>query len=531
MRYFVFLVTIFLSGLFGFLVWRQDWIYLWGLVAFGPLALLGIYDLLQRRHSVLRNYPVIGHLRWLFEEIRPELRQYFFASDTEEEPFNREQRSLVYQRAKDVEDKTPFGTQLDVYEAEYSWLSHSIVPVEPGQASCQVNIGGPDCKQPYSSSVLNISAMSFGSLSGRAIQALNRGAKMGGFAHDTGEGSISRYHRAEGGDLIWEIGTGYFGCRRPDGGFSQERYKEQAVLDQVKMVEVKLSQGAKPGHGGILPASKLTEEIAEAREVPMGEDVVSPSSHSAFRTPLEMMEFLALLREGANGKPVGFKLCIGHRWEFLALLKAMIETGIKPDFIVIDGAEGGTGAAPIEFSNHIGTPLIEGLTFARNALVGAGLKEEVSLGAAGKIISAFDMVRVLSLGADYCLAARAFMFALGCVQSRKCHTNDCPTGVATQDPIRQNALIVENKAKRVCNFHRNTVEALREVLSAAGLSSPSELRRHYFYHRDGDGVAYPADARGVWLESGSLLEKNIHPAFADDWAMADTASFRPRSIW
>ncbi|MFV2090434.1 MAG: FMN-binding glutamate synthase family protein, partial [Pseudomonadales bacterium] len=471
LRFIPFLVIAVLALFFAHLAEDSSHNYLWAFSVLGPLTLLGVWDLLQKRHAVRRNYPIIGHLRWLLEEIRPELRQYFFTGDKEETPFDRDQRSLVYQRAKDVEDKMPFGTKLNVYEKNYSWLNHSMAPRPITEQACRTRVGGPDCKQPYSASVLNISAMSFGALSGNAITALNRGAKLGNFAHDTGEGSISHYHRAGGGDLIWEIGTGYFGCRNADGSFCVDTFAARAAEDQVRMVEIKLSQGAKPGHGGILPAAKVTAEIAEARDVPLGEDVISPPAHSAFSTPVGMMEFIAMLREKSGGKPVGFKLCVGHRWEFLALCKAMVKTEITPDFIVVDGSEGGTGAAPLEYSDHIGTPLIDGLTFVQNALIGSGLRGKIRVAASGKVISAFDMVKLMALGADWVNAARAFMFAIGCIQSQSCHTNRCPTGVATQDKRRQTALDVDDKAQRVFSYHRNTIHALTEILSSAGLSS------------------------------------------------------------
>lgn len=532
-RYTAFYLIAGLAILFGYLALNSSspyyGAYYWAFGLLGLLALLGVWDVIQTRHAVLRNYPVIGHLRWLFEEIRPELRQYFFAGDKEEEPFDRDERSLVYQRAKDVEDDAPFGTKLDVYEENYAWLNHSIAPRPISEEACRTMVGGADCKQPYLASVLNISAMSFGALSGNAIAALNKGARLGNFAHDTGEGSISSYHRSGGGDLIWEIGTGYFGCRQADGSFCPDTFRERAGEDQVKMIEIKLSQGAKPGQGGLLPAAKLTPEIAEARDVPLGEDVVSPPSHSAFSTPIEMMEFIATLREKSAGKPVGFKLCVGHRWEFLGLTKAMLKTGITPDFIVVDGSEGGTGAAPLEFSDHIGTPLSEGLSFVQNALVGTGLRDRICIAASGKVLSAFDMVKLMSLGADWVNAARAFMFAAGCIQSRACHTNRCPTGVATQDKRRQAALDVDDKARRVFNYHKNTIHAFSEVLSSAGLESPEDLRHYHFWVRDGDAVAHPAEERGQWIDKGSLLDGTAHARILRYWDMAQAESFHPKS--
>ena len=413
------------------------------------LTAVGIYDLQQTHHAVLRNYPIIGHLRFMFEYVRPEIRQYFLESETEATPFSRAQRTLVYTRAKSQASNRPFGTQLDVRAVGYEWINHSIKPTQLDGHDFRVTVGGAACQQPYRISLFNVSAMSFGALSANAIMSLNRGAKLGGFAHDTGEGSISRHHRSQGGDLIWEIGSGYFGCRDENGHFSPERFTENARTEQVKMIEIKLSQGAKPGHGGVLPASKVTAEIAEARGVPMGQDCISPASHSRFSTPLELMAFIEELRTLSGGKPVGFKLCIGHPWEWFAIVKAMLQTGTRPDFIVVDGAEGGTGAAPLEFSDHMGMPLQEGLRLVHNTLVGTHLRDEIRLGASGKIISAFDMARTLALGADWCNSARGFMFALGCIQAQTCHSGNCPTGVTTQDPKRQLALVVTDKAERV----------------------------------------------------------------------------------
>ena len=507
------------------LAWDTNWY--WLLLLTLPLTILGFRDIFQTRHNLLRNYPLMAHLRWVFEGIRPEIRQYLLESDTDAIPFSREQRALVYGRAKNTVDVHPFGTDLDVYGEQYSWLNHSTAPSEK-QASCFCTIvGGPQCDKPYNASVYNISAMSFGALSANAIRALNKGAKMGNFAHDTGEGSISRYHREFGGDLIWEIGTGYFGCRNKDGSFSPEMFAEQASHDQVKMIEIKLSQGAKPGHGGVLPGDKVSAEIAAARNVTVGEDCLSPSAHSAFNTPIELLEFILQLRTLSGGKPVGFKLCIGHRWEFLAIIKAILETGIIPDFIVVDGGEGGTGAAPLEFSNHIGTPLLEGLLFVHNALYGTRLRDQIKIGASGKIISAFDMVRTMSLGADWCNAARGFMFALGCVQSRSCHTNRCPVGVATQDPRRQRALVVEDKSDRVYHFHKNTLNALAEVVAAAGLDHPCQLRPYHFYLRSAPNMAIPGNMALDFLEPGELLEGTENPLFKINWALAQANSFAP----
>ena len=524
-RYIVFSLAVVLTFLFLILAAENPHFY-WGVAIFGLLSTLGTWDVVQWQHSVLRNYPIVAHLRFVFEGLRPELRQYFFESNLSGAPFNREQRSLVYQRAKNTEDKLPFGTELDIYSQEYAWLNHSASPAPLSKDAFRVDIGGPECSKPYSASIYNISAMSFGALSANAIRALNKGAKLGNFAHDTGEGGLSRYHRENGGDVIWEIGSGYFGCRNSDGSFNPETFAEQASIDQVKMVEIKISQGAKPGHGGVLPGPKVTAEIAKARHVPEGVDCVSPSAHSAFSTPMEMMEFIATLRELCGGKPVGFKLCIGHRWEFLAMCKAMLETGIHPDFIVIDGGEGGTGAAPVEFSNHVGTPLRGGLTFAHNALVGSNLREHIKLGASGKIVSAFDIIGALAMGADWCNSARGFMFAVGCIQSRSCHTNRCPVGVATQDPHRQRALVVPQKAERVHQFHHNTVEALSEIIAAAGLNHPAEILPRHFYIRLGGPATMSADRGGTWLRPGSLLDDSAPEDYREYWAMAKADSFR-----
>ena len=453
------------------------------LAIFSFLAIVGIYDRMQTKVAILRNYPVIGHLRFMLEFIRPEIRQYFIEGDNDETPFSKEQRTLVYSRAKAVPDQIPFGTTLDVMAPGYQWINQSLVPTHLPSHDFRVEIGGKDCTQKYSASIFNISAMSFGSLSANAILALNLGAKQGGFAHDTGEGSISHYHRVYGGDLIWEIGSGYFGCRNQDGTFNAEKYTQNALDPQVKMVEIKLSQGAKPGHGGILPGPKVTAEIAAARGVKEGESCISPSSHSAFSTPLEMMHFVKQLRDLSGGKPVGFKLCIGHPWEWFGIVKAMLETNIYPDFIVVDGSEGGTGASPVEFTNHVGTPLQEGLRLVHNTLVGVNLRDQIKIGCSGKIISAFDMAVAFALGADWCNSARGFMFAIGCIQAQVCNTGFCPTGVTTQDPVRQKALVVPNKADRVYNFHKETLKTLKELVEAAGLHHPGEIDAPHIVRR------------------------------------------------
>lgn len=529
MRYSTLAGVIVLSfiSLIAALIWSA-WMLI-PLAVFVGMSLLGLHDVRQPQHSILRNYPVLGHMRFLFEGIRPEIRQYLIESDQDEEPFSRDARSLVYQRAKGQEDKRPFGTRMRVYDAGYSWVTHSVVPVEIKDTDFRVKIGGSACQKPYSASLYNISAMSFGSLSGNAIEALNTGAKLGGFAHDTGEGSVSRYHKEGGGDLIYQVASGYFGCRAADGTFDPEKFKVTAALEQIKMIELKLSQGAKPGHGGMLPASKISPEIAEARGVPMGKDCVSPPAHSAFSTPLEMMRFIGQLRELSGGKPVGFKLCIGHRREFMCIVKAMLETKILPDFIVVDGTEGGTGAAPVEFSNHMGMPMVEGLTFVHNTLRGAGIRDQVKIGAAGKVVSSFDIARALALGADWCNSARGFMFAIGCIQAQACHTNHCPVGVATQDPMRSRALDVDSKSKRVARFHENTLKALGEMTGAAGLSHPGEFMPQHLMLRMGDKIMAEGSEAYPYLPDGFLLDSkyDIGADYRKRWARADAASFAP----
>ncbi len=489
------------------------------------LTALGIYDLIQPFHSLLRNYPIAGHLRFLLEEVRPEIRQYFLESDIDGMPFNRTERSVVYQRAKGQLDKRPFGTELDVNTRAFEWLNHSISPCDPTEEDLRLVIGERSAR-PYDASIYNISAMSFGALSANAIRALNRGAALGRFSHDTGEGGFSVHHR-QGGDIVWEIGSGYFGCRNPDGTFNAERFAAQAQEPQVRMVEVKLSQGAKPGHGGVLPAAKISAEISAARGVPMGRDCVSPARHSAFSNPVGLLQFVARLAELSGGKPAGFKLCIGHPWEFLGICKAMLETGIVPDFIVIDGKEGGTGAAPLEFTDHIGMPMRDGLMFAHNALVGVGLRDRVRLAASGKIISAFDIARAMALGADWCNAARGFMFALGCIQSQHCHTDRCPTGVATQNPARSRALDVPLKSERVARFHATTIQALAEVIAAAGLTHPRELRPHHFSRRVSETEYARFDQIYRFLAPGELISGTDDPRYRDTWPMARADSFVP----
>ena len=533
-RYTAFFLALGLAGL-SLMVFVASGSGGWAALLFGLLALVGVYDLQQTRHAILRNYPIIGHIRFMLEAVRPELRQYFLESETEAAPFSRAQRTLVYSRAKGQSDKRPFGTQLDVNQIGYEWITHSMAPSHLHDHDFRVTVGGEQCRQPYSISLFNVSAMSFGALSANAIMALNKGAYMGGFIHDTGEGSISRYHRVHGGDLIWEIGSGYFGCRDTEGRFSAERFVENALNPQVKMIEVKLSQGAKPGHGGMLLGPKVTAEIAEARGVQVGEDCVSPSSHSSFSTPMGLLEFVQQLRELSEGKPVGFKLCIGHPWEWFGIAKAMQESGILPDFIVVDGSEGGTGAAPLEFSDHIGTPLQEGLRLVHNTLVGLGLRDKIRLGASGKIISGFDMARTLALGADWCNSARGFMFALGCIQAQTCHSGNCPTGVTTQDAKRQMALVVPDKAQRVRNFHRFTLESLKELLESAGLHRPADVRLRHIMRRVSASETRPLSDLFASVAPGALLgdpqvvaqKTNLPTVFQSHWAQASANHFTP----
>ncbi|MEZ4236418.1 MAG: FMN-binding glutamate synthase family protein [Myxococcota bacterium] len=468
-------------ALLGFLgwLWWPVWLLLAGWVV---LCLIGVRDMLQRQHSVLRNYPLLGHLRYLAESLRPEIRQYFVESDKELTPFARHDRSLVYQRAKMALETVPFGTRFSVYEPGYEFVNHSLFPKHVPESERRIDIGGPQCKQPYSASRLNVSAMSYGSLSAAAIRALNLGAKAGGFYHNTGEGGISPYHE-QGGDLVWQVGTGYFGCRAKDGGFDAKRFEDNVAKPTVKMIEIKLSQGAKPAHGGILPGAKVTEEIAAIRGVPVGQDVDSPPAHRAFQGATGLVEFVARLRELSGGKPVGFKLCVGNPVEFMAVCHAMRNTGILPDFITVDGGEGGTGAAPVEFSDSVGTPLDEGLTFVHGTLVGAGLRDRIRLISAGKIATGFHIVRHMALGADLCNAARAMMFSLGCIQALKCNTNRCPVGVATQDPALMAGLDVPSKAERVANFHQRTLGAAMEMVGALGLDDPDDLRPYHISRR------------------------------------------------
>ena len=502
----------------------------WASLGFMGLFALGVQDYLQPKQAVRRNYPLTGRLRYALEYIRPEIRQYFLEDDEQKLPFSRNERAMVYARSKEQNDKRGFGSIKDMYSPGTEWITHSMRPEHLDPTSLRVMVGGSQCSQPYAMSLFNISGMSFGALSPNAIKALNKGAAMGGFAHDTGEGSISVHHREHGGDLVWQIASGYFGCRTSEGRFDPERFAVQAQSPQVKMIEVKLSQGAKPGHGGVLPKAKVSAEIAEARGVPMGQDCVSPARHSAFSTPVELLNFVSELRRLSGGKPVGIKLCVGHPGEWFAMVKAMLQTGQAPDFVVVDGAEGGTGAAPIEFADHMGMPLRDGLRLVHNSLVGAGLREHIRIGASGKVISAFDIAKCLALGADWCNSARGFMFALGCIQSRSCHTDHCPTGVATQDAERQRAIVVTDKAERVYYFHANTLHALAELLGAAGLQSPRQITPAHVMQRTSNGQARPMSTLIDTLTPSCLLDPTAQPEvwplpFSSDWTTAQAETW------
>ena len=504
---FIFISFIILAAIAtaGFFYNKAFWLF----VLIGPLFLLGLADVIQTKHSLKSNFPIIGRMRWWAEWMRPKIYQYFIESDTDGAPYNRLSRNVIYQRAKKVNDTTPFGTQLDVYLPGYEWLNHSIAPTPLSKVNHnpRVVFGGPDCKQPYSASIFNVSAMSYGSLSKNAIMALNGGAKIGGFAHNTGEGGLSPYHLSPGGDVFWQIGTGYFSCRNADGTFNYDAFAERSVLPNVKMIEIKLSQGAKPGHGGILPASKVTDEIAKIRLVEKGKDVLSPPYHTAFGTPLELIAFIKKLRELSGGKPIGFKLCIGQKSQFIAICKAMIKTNTMPDFITVDGGEGGTGAAPLEFTNSVGMPLRDALAFVYDTLNGFGLKKHIKIIASGKVHTGFDLVKNISLGADACNSARAMMLSLGCIQALECNTNKCPTGVATQNPKLYNGLNVDDKKVRVSNYHHETVKAAVELMAAAGIDHPEKLHRSHIYRRVSNNQIqtyaqmYPTMLRGSLLEA------------------------------
>lgn len=496
----------------------------WFFFFLSPIIVLWIYDVLQKKHTILRNFPVLGHVRYLLEFLRPEIQQYFIATDQSELPFNRESRSLVYQRAKNVRDTIAFGTERDILSVGYTWALHSLVPKHASEVARRILVGGPECTQPYNASLLNISAMSFGALSGKAIMAMNLGAKIGGFAHNTGEGGLSPYH-LQGGDIIFQIGTAYFGCRDDEGRFCEEEYKVEALRPEVKMIELKLSQGAKPSHGGILPAAKLTAEIARVRKVPMGKDVLSPIAHSTFDTPIGLLQFIKKLRDLSGGKPTGFKLCIGRRDEFLSICKAMLKTNIYPDFISVDGAEGGTGAAPVEYSNYIGTPLEPGLVFVHNALVGINARDKIRIIASGKITNGFDILVNIALGADLCNSARGIMLATGCIQSQQCNANTCPTGVTTQNKRLQYGLVVDEKKQTVANYHKNTMKSFLEMVGALGLHTPEDLKPFHIMRRVGVNKAKSMNKIYVYLDPGQLLTDNIPEIYKRDWSYANADCF------
>lgn len=497
------------------------------LLIFVPLILMGFYDMYQSKHTIRNNFPLLGRMRYLLEELGPELRQYFIETDTDGKPFNRLQRSMIYQRSKHISSNKPFGTQLDVYDTGYEWINHSMnaIPFDKLAENPRIKIGSSQCLKPYYASMFNISAMSYGSLSKNAIQALNAGAKIGGFFHNTGEGGLSQYH-LEGGDVVWNIGTGYFSTRTPDGEFSVQEFSKRATLENVKMIEIKFSQGAKPGHGGILPKAKVTDEIANIRLVSKGHDIISPPKHSAFSTPLELMNFLKLLRENSGGKPIGMKLCVGNKSEFIAICKAMVETKTYFDFITVDGGEGGTGAAPPEYSDHVGMPLRDAIAFVYDCLKGFGLKDEIKIIASGKVVSGFDIIRTLSLGADLCNSARGMMMALGCIQALECHANTCPTGVATQDPDLVKGLVPQEKSVRVAQYQKETVHSALELMASAGLHHPDEVTRDVISTRVERNVVETFAETFPEIPTGCLLnEESVPSSFLYFWRKASVDRF------
>lgn len=510
------------------LVW---WPITKALVIVIPLGLIGLYDMFQTKHALWRTFPLVGRGRWFMEFVRPFLRQYLFESETDGVPVNRMFRSVIYQRAKGSLDSVPYGTKVDTQRVGYEWIGHSMAAkhVAEERPDPRILIGGPDCTQPYSASIFNISAMSFGALSNNAIRALNKGAGIGGFSHNTGEGSVSPYHLEHGGDIVWQVGTGYFGCRSDSGNFCPASFAAVAIHDSIKMIEIKLSQGAKPGHGGILPADKNTPEIARIRAVEVGTRVDSPPTHSAFTTPLEMMAFIKQLRELSNGKPIGFKLSVGRKSEFFALCKAMLTTGIKPDFITVDGGEGGTGAAPLEYSNSVGMPLREALSFVCDALMGFGLKKDIKVIASGKVFTGFHIVKNIAMGADACNSARGMMLALGCVQSLTCNNNECPVGVATQDPALARGIVVADKAQRVARFHDETVKAAAEIVGSAGLNHPAELNRSHIFRRISQTEVKRYDEIHPYPSAGCFNGTNFPQRFSQELNESSADSFLPEN--
>lgn len=486
MRRVFFLVVLVCLGGIGVLYHNNIQVPIWILVILGLLIAQGLHDAFQVHQAVKKNFPLIGHFRYILEAIRPEIQQYFVESNTDGAPINRNIRSVVYQRAKKDLQVQPFGTQEDLYHEGNEWVNHSMFPVEVDQDFDRIKIGSSQCEKPYDSSRLNISAMSYGSLSRNAVEALNKGAAQEKFYHNTGEGGIAEYH-LKGGDLVWQLGTGYFGCRTQEGRFDPETFKEKAQKDEVKMIELKLSQGAKPGKGGMLPGVKVTSEIAKVRGVEVGKDVLSPSSHVEFSDAKGLLVFIQRLRELSGGKPVGFKLCVGDRKEFEKILDAIKSSHIYPDFITVDGAEGGTGAAPIEFSNSVGMPLKDGLSFVSQALKKAGLKKEITLIASGKSFTGFDMIRNFALGADVINSGRGMMLALGCIQALRCHSNHCPVGITTNREELIAGLNVKSKAKRVANYHSETIKVVKALLSAMGKKNPGEVEMSDVFQRQSDG--------------------------------------------
>ena len=529
----IFIWSAFISSVFIALLSIFLPFVLWFYIFLLPLIVLGIYDMSQKKHTLWRNYPVLAHWRWVMEALRVPMHQYFIEPETGGSPTNRMFRSVVYQRSKKNLDTLPLGTKVDVYRIGYEWMDHSLAALKESdiEKDLRIVIGNSDCLQPYSASLLNISAMSFGALSDHAILALNGGAKIDNFAHNTGEGSISPYHLEPGGDLIWQIGTGYFGCRTKDGQFSDDLFTQNACLSNVKMIEIKLSQGAKPGHGGILPAAKNTPEIAKIRNTDAYIQVDSPAAHSAFATPLEMMHFIKKLRDLSAGKPIGFKLCIGRRSEFVALCKAMIETGIKPDFITIDGGEGGTGAAPLEYSNSVGVPLRDALAFVIDCLMGFDLKKEIKVIVSGKIITGFHLIKNLALGADACNSARGMMLALGCIQSLECNKNNCPTGIATQNSALSAGLVVSDKKQRVANFHHETIQSVRELLAASALKHTQELNRSHIHRRVSAVESLRYDQIFPYITIGSLLKPPYPGKFEQEMKEASAYSFNAKKCY
>ncbi len=523
-RFIVFFIVclLFAAGLM-FCIYTQHGYLFTALMGF--LVLVGLYDHFISSKNILRLYPITGHLRYIFESIRPEIQQYFVESNSNGHPYEREMRSLVYRRAKNSIDTHPFGTERNIKDPHFTFAQHSLHVVHPSKDSKRVLFGNEQCQQPYSASVINISAMSYGALSAKAIRTLNRGAKLAGMAHNTGEGGLSKHHLKEGGDLIWQLGTAYFGTRDKNGYFDPTTFQKKSQLPAVKMIEIKLSQGAKPSHGGVLPAAKISKEIAEIRGIKRGQDCISPPTHTAFSTPIEMMHFIQKLRELSNGKPIGFKICIGYRRQFMSICKAMLETNIFPDFITVDGAEGGTGAAPVEYTNYLGVPADEAVAFVHNTLVGANIRQHIKIISSAKVVSGFDIIRRIALGADTCNLARPMLFAIGCVQSVSCNTNKCPTGIATTKKSRAYAINLKKKSQHVANFHNNTINSFLEMMGAMGIQHPDELHAHLIYIRQPDGKSTTCDDFYNFIEPGHFLSGDIHPFYNSHWQEANANSF------